>query len=297
MTEYGGTNSDGTVFILTHPPPQSPPVASSARAPSALRLGHGSKSAGLTWRWTRLLERGRLCRQHRTDVAGRDLGDHWRPERLHRLNQPHPDQRTSAIECRHGRATGHRQYGRWRQCRAQAPRSTGRNRNCWRRLRSKSTVASTFRLFSDGATFGLPTSISGVTSPRQSLQIITLYGGGFGSVTHSIPAGQIVQQSNTLTAPFHVLFGSDKSTFQYDGLVPGAVGPVSVQGSGAGPGGQQRRAADLRACRSGGHADVHRGPIVRPRRPPLRPVRQSPVANRSRSLIETLQSRQGDLEP
>jgi uncharacterized protein (TIGR03437 family) len=81
-------------------------------------------------------------------------------------------------------------------------------------------------LFSDGATFVLPAgAISGVTSrPAKPGDVITLYGVGFGSVTPSIPAGQIVQQSNTLVAPFHVLFGSAEATVQYDGLAPNAVG-------------------------------------------------------------------------
>jgi uncharacterized protein (TIGR03437 family) len=81
-------------------------------------------------------------------------------------------------------------------------------------------------LFSDGATFVLPTgAISGVTSrPAKPGDVITLYGVGFGSVTPSIPAGQIVQQSNTLVAPFHVLFGGAEATVQYDGLAPNAVG-------------------------------------------------------------------------
>jgi uncharacterized protein (TIGR03437 family) len=81
-------------------------------------------------------------------------------------------------------------------------------------------------LFSDGATFVLPTgAISGVTSrPAKPGEVITLYGVGFGSVTPNIPAGQVVQQSNTLAAPFHVLFGGAEATVQYDGLAPSAVG-------------------------------------------------------------------------
>jgi len=81
-------------------------------------------------------------------------------------------------------------------------------------------------LFSDGATFVLPAgAISGVTSrPAKPGDVITLYGVGFGSVTPNIPAGQIVQQSNTLVAPLHVLFGSAEATVEYDGLAPSAVG-------------------------------------------------------------------------
>jgi uncharacterized protein (TIGR03437 family) len=43
-------------------------------------------------------------------------------------------------------------------------------------------------------------------------------------VTPDIPAGQIVQQLNTLVAPFHILFGQIEATTKYDGLAPSAVG-------------------------------------------------------------------------
>jgi uncharacterized protein (TIGR03437 family) len=81
-------------------------------------------------------------------------------------------------------------------------------------------------LFSDGTTFVLPpATISGVASRRaQPGDVITLYGIGFGPVTPSIPAGQIVQQSNTLALPFQILFGPTPAAFLYDGLAPSAVG-------------------------------------------------------------------------
>lgn len=81
-------------------------------------------------------------------------------------------------------------------------------------------------LFSDGTTFVLPpATIPGVASRRaQPGDVITLYGIGFGPVTPSIPAGQIVQQSNTLALPFQILFGPTPATFSYDGLAPSAVG-------------------------------------------------------------------------
>jgi uncharacterized protein (TIGR03437 family) len=64
-----------------------------------------------------------------------------------------------------------------------------------------------------------------VTSRRAKPgDVITLYGIGFGAVTPNIPAGQIVQQSNTLTAPFHLLFGQTEAHLNYDGLAPSAVG-------------------------------------------------------------------------
>jgi len=81
-------------------------------------------------------------------------------------------------------------------------------------------------LFPDGATFVLPPgAISGVTSRRaRPGDVITMYGIGFGAVTPNIPAGQIVQQANTLAAPFRILFGSSEATVNYDGLAPSAIG-------------------------------------------------------------------------
>lgn len=79
--------------------------------------------------------------------------------------------------------------------------------------------------FSDGTYVLPPGSIPGVASQRaQPGQTITFYGVGFGSVTPSIGAGQIEQQSNTLAAPFQMRFGTTQATVTYDGLAPGAVG-------------------------------------------------------------------------
>lgn len=81
-------------------------------------------------------------------------------------------------------------------------------------------------LFPDGTTYVLPPgSIAGVSSKRaQPGDVITLYGIGFGSVIPSIPAGQIVQQRNSLDAPFHLFFGQTEAVVNYDGLAPGEVG-------------------------------------------------------------------------
>jgi len=81
-------------------------------------------------------------------------------------------------------------------------------------------------LFSDGVTYILPPgSIPGVTSRRaQPGDTITLYGIGFGAVVPNIPAGQIVQQVNTLAAPFQLNFGTTQASVTYDGLAPNAVG-------------------------------------------------------------------------
>ena len=81
-------------------------------------------------------------------------------------------------------------------------------------------------LFPDGVTYVAPPgSISGITS-RQAKpgETIIVYGVGFGPVTPTIPAGQVVQQSNSLTSPLQVFFGQTPATLSYSGLAPGAVG-------------------------------------------------------------------------
>lgn len=81
-------------------------------------------------------------------------------------------------------------------------------------------------LFSDGTTFVAPPgSIPGVAS-RQAKpgEVITIYGVGFGIVTPNIPAGQIVQQSNTVASPVQFLFGGTAATSNYSGLAPQQVG-------------------------------------------------------------------------
>src|ERR1035437_4318456 len=81
-------------------------------------------------------------------------------------------------------------------------------------------------LFSDGATFVLPPgAIAGVPSRRAKAgDSITLYGVGFGAVTPNTPAGQVVQQTNTLAAQLHFLLGQTEAMVSYDGLAPNAVG-------------------------------------------------------------------------
>jgi uncharacterized protein (TIGR03437 family) len=81
-------------------------------------------------------------------------------------------------------------------------------------------------LFPDGVTYVLPPgTIPGITS-RQAKpgETIIVYGVGFGPVTPNIPAGQVVQQSNAVTAPLQVFFGQTPATLSYSGLAPGAVG-------------------------------------------------------------------------
>jgi uncharacterized protein (TIGR03437 family) len=78
---------------------------------------------------------------------------------------------------------------------------------------------------SDG-TYVLPIgAISGVTSsPAKPGEIVVIYGVGFGSVTPNIPAGEIVTESNQLSASFEVLFGKTPATLPYFGLAPSFVG-------------------------------------------------------------------------
>jgi uncharacterized protein (TIGR03437 family) len=81
-------------------------------------------------------------------------------------------------------------------------------------------------LFPDGVTYVLPPgTIPGITS-RQAKpgETIIVYGVGFGPVTPNIAAGQVVQQSNTVTSPLRVFFGQTPATLSYSGLAPGAVG-------------------------------------------------------------------------
>jgi uncharacterized protein (TIGR03437 family) len=81
-------------------------------------------------------------------------------------------------------------------------------------------------LLSDGATYVLPIgAISGLTSrPAKTGDTITLYGVGFGGVTPNMPAGQTVQQTNTLAAAFIATIGGVGATVSYAGLAPGAIG-------------------------------------------------------------------------
>jgi uncharacterized protein (TIGR03437 family) len=79
--------------------------------------------------------------------------------------------------------------------------------------------------FTDGTYVLPPSAIDGVAS-RQAKpgETITIYGVGFGVVTPNIPAGQIVADSNTLTLPLQISFGSTLGTVSYSGLAPTLVG-------------------------------------------------------------------------
>jgi uncharacterized protein (TIGR03437 family) len=79
--------------------------------------------------------------------------------------------------------------------------------------------------FGDG-TYVLPTgAISGLNSrPAKPGDEIVLYGVGFGLVTPDIPAGQLVQQSNTLASGFQISVGGIAAQPAYDGLAPSYTG-------------------------------------------------------------------------
>jgi uncharacterized protein (TIGR03437 family) len=80
-------------------------------------------------------------------------------------------------------------------------------------------------LLGDGSIVLPPGSVQGVTS-RQAKpgETMVMFGIGFGPVSPSIPAGQIVEQDNALAEPFHVLFGGAPGTVAYAGLAPGFIG-------------------------------------------------------------------------
>ncbi|HUB81751.1 MAG TPA: hypothetical protein VMB03_23290 [Bryobacteraceae bacterium] len=70
-----------------------------------------------------------------------------------------------------------------------------------------------------------PGAISGATTQRaQPGQTIVFYGVGFGAVTPSIPAGQIVTQSNNLAGTFQIYFNGTPATVSFAGLTGGYLG-------------------------------------------------------------------------
>jgi uncharacterized protein (TIGR03437 family) len=81
-------------------------------------------------------------------------------------------------------------------------------------------------LFADG-TYVLPTgAIAGLNSrPAQPGDEIVLYGIGFGPVMPNLPAGQLVQEANTLSSAFSMSIGGVPVTsVPYSGLAPGFTG-------------------------------------------------------------------------
>jgi len=81
-------------------------------------------------------------------------------------------------------------------------------------------------LFSDGVTYVVPSGAIPVlpSRPAKPGDSITFYGVGFGPVIPNIPAGQIVQQSNSLAASFQLTLGGMQASVPYHRLAPNAVG-------------------------------------------------------------------------
>jgi uncharacterized protein (TIGR03437 family) len=79
--------------------------------------------------------------------------------------------------------------------------------------------------FSDGTYVMPPNAVAGVAS-RQAKpgDTIVLYGVGFGPVSPTSKAGQIVQLQNKLQTPVQILFGQTPAVVSYQGLAPGLVG-------------------------------------------------------------------------
>lgn len=80
-------------------------------------------------------------------------------------------------------------------------------------------------LFADYS-YALPTgAINGLASrPAKPGDTIVLYGIGFGPVSPAIPAGQLVQQANSLAFGFEISIGGVQCQIQYDGLAPNYTG-------------------------------------------------------------------------
>jgi hypothetical protein len=116
-------------------------------------------------------------------------------------------------------------------------------------------------LFTDGATYVLPAgAISGVASrPANTGDTIVLYGVGFGAVVPNMPAGRLVQATNTLAATFLISIG----VFWPRRLIPGSrrdTRALSIQRGGAERPGRQRVASDIHAGRRQRDANiVYRG--------------------------------------
>jgi uncharacterized protein (TIGR03437 family) len=79
---------------------------------------------------------------------------------------------------------------------------------------------------SDFKSYILPTgAVSGLSSqPASPGDTIILYGVGFGTVTPSTPAGQIVSGQTALTSKLEISIGGAPATISYAGLAPNYVG-------------------------------------------------------------------------
>jgi uncharacterized protein (TIGR03437 family) len=81
-------------------------------------------------------------------------------------------------------------------------------------------------LYPDGVTYVLPPGVTNAVATRRAKpgDTILFYGIGFGPVTPNIPAGQIVEQSNSLASSFKISFGGTPAQVTYFGLTPTFVG-------------------------------------------------------------------------
>jgi uncharacterized protein (TIGR03437 family) len=77
-----------------------------------------------------------------------------------------------------------------------------------------------------GGVFALPENAVPEVSSRPAMpgETIVLFGIGFGPVTGDFPAGTLFTGTDSLTTPFHFLFGNTQATVAYDGLAPGLTG-------------------------------------------------------------------------
>jgi uncharacterized protein (TIGR03437 family) len=74
-------------------------------------------------------------------------------------------------------------------------------------------------------TYILPVATAGISTARARVgDSLTMYGIGFGTVTPSIPAGQVVQSLSSLTNTLQVTIGGMAATVTYQGFTPGYVG-------------------------------------------------------------------------
>jgi len=85
-------------------------------------------------------------------------------------------------------------------------------------------------LLEDTASFALPRgAVDGINArPARPGETLTLYGVGFGPVTPSISAGEVVQTLNSLEYPLEVYIGGVRAPVRYSGLAPGAVGVYQI---------------------------------------------------------------------
>jgi len=79
--------------------------------------------------------------------------------------------------------------------------------------------------FTDGSFAMPPGAVSGVTSRRAVTgDNLIIYGIGFGVVSPNIPPGQIVEESNMITAPLTFSIGGTQAKLSYYGLAPAFLG-------------------------------------------------------------------------